>query len=488
MNCNYHIQNQISFICLAPHKCQNQRKLCDECFQEHGVEVQFLIPINGLQEIVKKKFQELKLGDISEISVQRINFKSMLSQSQSKFKQILDQFSESAQYIFDMIELQTKSYVHLINQNINPAELSNYDLEILIQILKGESINDWIEQKNIYLNKLEELKVYWDQEEKLFISNIQDKLRGLLSINEQQSSKFTGQTKEIQKSYFQFKALQITTTEQMSRNEKQNFVKDNSNLRIDSIIEDKREPEDLTNLEQIQHLKWVGKYGQNNKKIGLWEATWQGEKIQRVGGEYSFDGKKQGKWIEIIENYQILAQVFKVGEYVRGQKIGFWKYVYENKEMYKLINQFNNNRGGGVYSTEGLKIGKWIELSKGFWKYSQVTHQGEYHNGKKVGRWDIFNRKYRSGSSSKIFQQNNNLEKQYISGGGSYDEAGAEFKIGYWVEMMDILNSDCQIMTSGRYQNGKKIGRWNLYNKKSSMQKKIITIFWKKLYQWWWVI
>ncbi|CAD8213401.1 unnamed protein product [Paramecium octaurelia] len=445
MDCTYHIGSQILSICIAPHKCQFQRKLCDKCFYEHEVENKEMISISKFNEMVKKKFQECKLEDTSELTEQKMNFKYMLSQSKNNFIKFLEYLSESIKQIFDMIELQTTQYAHLFNQNINPIKLSNCDLEKLISILQGKNMVGQVEQNNFYQNKLEELRVYWDQEEKLFIRNIQEKLSGVLSIIEQQSSKFTGETKDIQRSDFQFKDFQITTTEQIARNREQKFVKDNSSLRKDSIIEPNREPENFTNLEQIQNLKWFGKYGQNNIKLGLWEATWQGEKIQSVGGQYSLDGEKQGRWIEIIKNYQNLAQVFEVGEYVRDQKKGIWKYIYENKEI-----------GGGAYSREGLKIGKWMELSKGFWKYSQVTHQGEYYRGKRIGRWDIFKRKQKSGSFSKI-------------GGGSYDDSGAEVKIGDWVEIMDRFNSDTQIMCSGRYQNGRKIGRWNLYNKKYSI-------------------
>ncbi|CAD8121353.1 unnamed protein product [Paramecium sonneborni] len=37
------------------------------------------------------------------------------------------------------------------------------------------------------------------------------------------------------------------------------------------IQESSEKPDFLTNLEQINHLNWIGKYGQNNLKIGKWK-------------------------------------------------------------------------------------------------------------------------------------------------------------------------------------------------------------------------
>lgn len=47
--------------------------------------------------------------------------------------------------------------------------------------------------------------------------------------------------------------------------------------------------------------------------------------------------------------------------------------------------------------------------------------------------------------------------KNFFSGGGSYDDDGVGIKIGKWIE---LINS--QIALQGDYENGKKIGRWNI--------------------------
>lgn len=89
-----------------------------------------------------------------------------------------------------------------------------------------------------------------------------------------------------------------------------------------------------------------------------------------------------------------------------------------------------------------MKIGKWTEILDDFDKDFQMVYIGEYNNGKKVGRWDI--------------RDIEKCQKNFI-GGGSYDDDGVGIKIGKWIE---LINS--QIALQGDYENGKKIGRWNI--------------------------
>ncbi|CAD8131087.1 unnamed protein product [Paramecium sonneborni] len=84
---------------------------------------------------------------------------------------------------------------------------------------------------------------------------------------------------------------------------------------------------------------------------------------------------------DLLENFWLKAQIYELGEYLNGFRIGKWKY-------------FNNNEsiGGGFYKNQDKKTGKWIEMDEGFYKCKQVTHKGEYNmNGLKIGRWDIMN-------------------------------------------------------------------------------------------------
>ncbi|CAD8171810.1 unnamed protein product [Paramecium octaurelia] len=116
------------------------------------------------------------------------------------------------------------------------------------------------------------------------------------------------------------------------------YIKDGAIIRSDSIKEISKKPKVMTNMDQIMNLNWVGQYGQNNLKIGKWTIKWEGKILQDVGGEYSVDEKKQGKWKEIIKNYWSKAQVYKVGEYQNGLRTGKWKYIYGENVI-----------GGGVF-------------------------------------------------------------------------------------------------------------------------------------------
>ncbi|CAD8165308.1 unnamed protein product [Paramecium pentaurelia] len=256
--------------------------------------------------------------------------------------------------------------------------------------------------------------------------------------------------------------------------------------------------ETFTQLQQNQYLKWLGVYDQNNQKIGNWTAAWNGVMLENVGGQYTEDGKKKGLWKELIQMYGKNAQVFIIGEYCNNIKSGKWMYTYDQNQI-----------GGGSYNKQGAKNGKWIDLSDYFSEDSQITYNGDYKNGKKVGRWDILFRgsdqfeKIGGGSynedeiksgrwveESKGFQQESQIiyigeytngkkigrwnvlyRKQYENefkqiGGGSYDEGGAETKIGCWMEVIDGFDKYSQFTQQGEYKYGKKVGSWDIWYKK----------------------
>ncbi|CAD8089846.1 unnamed protein product [Paramecium primaurelia] len=219
------------------------------------------------------------------------------------------------------------------------------------------------------------------------------------------------------------------------------YSKEGVILRKELIKSNPTNFEILTNMEQIQYLQWQGEYGQNRKKIGEWRANWKGEGLQKVGGYYE-DGLKEGLWTEPIQNYWSKAQVFARGEYFHDQRYKRWNYFYQK-----------NIIGGGLYNKHAQKQGKWIELSEYFTDSSQVTHQGEYKNGKKIGRWDIW------------YKEHENNKQNLIIGGGSFDEKDGDIKQGYWVEISNRFDYLSQVTYKGEYKNGKKVGRWDIWYK-----------------------
>ncbi|CAD8128705.1 unnamed protein product [Paramecium sonneborni] len=181
-------------------------------------------------------------------------------------------------------------------------------------------------------------------------------------------------------------------------------------------------------------VKYIGVY-QNNKKIGNWNIFWENQLIG--GGLYNEEGSfKIGKWIELSDRFQRNSQVTYSGHYKKGQKVGKWNIFFrENDEFYQI--------GGGKYDDEcSIKSGKWIEPKESFNLYSQVTFNGQYKNGKKVGKWTIWNRDFRNGENQQI-------------GGGLYDESNS-MKIGKWTELNDGFHFISQVTQVGEYKMDKK--------------------------------
>ncbi|CAD8215077.1 unnamed protein product [Paramecium octaurelia] len=68
-------------------------------------------------------------------------------------KDIWDEMTESITQIYDLIEMEDKSYVTQINNNEIPTELTNTDLEKLVQIIIGKQLDDWNIKKNSQLKQ-----------------------------------------------------------------------------------------------------------------------------------------------------------------------------------------------------------------------------------------------------------------------------------------------------------------------------------------------
>ncbi|CAD8178907.1 unnamed protein product [Paramecium pentaurelia] len=188
--------------------------------------------------------------------------------------------------------------------------------------------------------------------------------------------------------------------------------------------------------------------------------------IIRGGGLYNEDnGLKNGRWIDLYERFSFYSQVTYIGQYKNGKKVGRWDTWFiliringsaqENKLMQKyFINAIFcvNVSGGGLYDEggEGIKIGQWIELDERFSSSSQLTHVGQYENGKKIGRWQIWYQNHSTGINSLI-------------GGGKYKKGNECIKIGKWIEPDEFFKWDSQIIHCGKYRNGLKVGRWDIF-------------------------
>ncbi|CAD8091213.1 unnamed protein product [Paramecium primaurelia] len=124
---------------------------------------------------------------------------------------------------------------------------------------------------------------------------------------------------------------------------------------------------------------YVGNYKQG-KKSGLWDTKYQ-EKIVG-GGIYNENGQKNGFWIELHENYFNQCYVHYSGKYLKGKKHGQWQIKYK-----KNTSTFEQLIGGGIFDFDGKKQGQWVELDENFSQQFDITHSGNYFDGKKKGTW-----------------------------------------------------------------------------------------------------
>ncbi|CAD8213736.1 unnamed protein product [Paramecium pentaurelia] len=434
MNCSDHPQNPITVICVAKHECQ--RKLCAQCAYEHNVELQQLLPIMLFQDQLQKKFQEFKLEDKKQLDQSRLSFKSLLSETEKMLQTLWAKFYSSIKIIYDMIEQQDQKYLNLIKFDIPPSEVSYTQLELMVNILQEGILNNWNSLKCYYFSELDKANSQFKEKIDQFMKIINSQFSGIFwSETIQEYIGLAEYSDKLTKTKFQ---IQYTKNRDILYIQNEETI---YNFKHNDLF---TTPKIYTNLEIIKHFNWIGELGEKYQKVGLWTATWKGERLIGVGGWYCQDGKKQGKWKEIIENFHDYKKIFEIGDYINNKKKGKWIYISQDKEI-----------GGGEYNQQGEKDGKWIELSDNFEQFkTQVTYHGKYQNGKKVGRWDIFKRKW-----GRVF---GSYQKQI--GGGLYDERGYENKIGNWIDISKTFGYYSQVTYCGEYRNGKKIGKWDTYD------------------------
>ncbi|CAD8211459.1 unnamed protein product [Paramecium pentaurelia] len=217
---------------------------------------------------------------------------------------------------------------------------------------------------------------------------------------------------------------------------------------------------DIVNgIEYGSQVIYNGQY-QNGKKIGRWviyqkSVSMQGKYQEIGGGLYDQEGQgvKIGKWIDISDGFKLNSQVIYVGGYKYGKKVGRWEIqCRKSKETeFKKI-------GVGQYDEVGqeVKIGQWIDIDGNYSDNSLVTYHGEYKNGIKVGRWDFW------------FNYNDLAEERKKIGGGSYDESDQGVKTGHWIDISEEFANSFQLTQNGEYKQGKKVSKWDIWFKEET--------------------
>ncbi|CAD8130383.1 unnamed protein product [Paramecium sonneborni] len=133
--------------------------------------------------------------------------------------------------------------------------------------------------------------------------------------------------------------------------------------------------EPINNFSNLKEIIYEGSY-LKGQKIGNWKGFQSNKAVG--GGSYNEMGFKHGNWTDLDDNYQIFSQITYSGNYMNGRKIDNWYILYKGHVI-----------GGGSQNELGLKNGKTIEIQDNFQKYCQLTYAGEFQNGKKQGRWFI---------------------------------------------------------------------------------------------------
>ncbi|CAD8130783.1 unnamed protein product [Paramecium sonneborni] len=127
------------------------------------------------------------------------------------------------------------------------------------------------------------------------------------------------------------------------------------------------------------------KNGEKNGQFDTVIKSKNSTKIQKIGGGYYIKGNKVGKWIEINEtyssfNWNSLDQIH-VGSYSVGTNIGIWETQRNYLKAHQIV-------GFGYYDNFGIKEGKWIEPSR-FSYLIKLVYIGQYSKGIKIGRWQF---------------------------------------------------------------------------------------------------
>ncbi|CAK64884.1 unnamed protein product (macronuclear) [Paramecium tetraurelia] len=136
--------------------------------------------------------------------------------------------------------------------------------------------------------------------------------------------------------------------------------------------------------------------------------------------------------------------------------------------LQQLDNVFESimQRAQGIYGQVGEKIGKWVELYDNYYDLNQVIQIGIYEKGKGSKEWKILIKE--SYSKRMINMQLKYLNKQLVEEEHMIQkvrklDSGLSLIIIFMSNRDIYLHRDCQIIMTGDYQLGQRIGNWEIY-------------------------
>lgn len=231
----------------------------------------------------------------------------------------------------------------------------------------------------------------------------------------------------------------------------------------------------------------VENYNDKGERHGLFTASdvinGQGKGLE---GNY-VNGKKNGVWKEwwCVRDY---PNVLKYeGSYIDGKANGYWKHYYENGKVEKEGNYTDESMTGEwkFYSAEGTltKTGTYIkDKESGTFTFydaggsGEKISEGNYVNGKRVGKWKILfdkNWKETSYRSKAEFYRNVTFNELGVADGkvtDYYITGEKQFEGQLLAGKDNILDGDCifyhkngKVQGERSYSNGKPSGTWKEY-------------------------
>ncbi|CAD8173472.1 unnamed protein product [Paramecium octaurelia] len=375
--CTEHPNSQIGGIYIGNQCPKIQRKLCMECILELKIPVE--------QILTKKEFLKQLLQRSNNLNMQNV-----LEQNQSKsiVKPFLNQIDliereiglifqskrDSIKTISNDLTQGDNKFLNITKDSLNPFECSQEELDFLVNFMDSNIFEQWINQKNHINTAIQKLGLFLEGLTKYLFkaSHLVGEIHKHFTLLQNQERKI--QLEGVQR--FQNRLMKTSFHLITKTNGDKLYQQNGETLKIEkNIVGSKRNDQVLLNIEQMKYLEFQGQYGINGYKYKQWNYLWKGKQVG--GGNFNILGQKEGKWIDLCDDFWDNKQIFEEGDYQGDNRIGDW-----------IISQKSQKIGGGAYEM-GLKIGKWIELSRGYCDDFQTTQNGEYKNGKKVGQWDI---------------------------------------------------------------------------------------------------
>lgn len=184
-------------------------------------------------------------------------------------------------------------------------------------------------------------------------------------------------------------------------------------------------------------------------------------------------GQRTGEWKFYLSPSSRTTQIPDViGQYEAGKKMGLWKYISPKTHHGIQANFVNDQMQGTCFYYDqtkhvlaqglvqnGVRTGKWIfydennstgaYLSNGL-KLNHPMSEGKYEQGMRVGVWEY-----------DYYMDKNTHVKGSLHFEGSQNSGRFDF---YKVERHEKFGAEENLVGSGLYQDGKKIGRWIEFN------------------------